>query len=185
MDFQDGGFNAHDYKPLDDFTPLPAGQYKVIIIADELKTTKAGNGSYLQLTMQVVEGEHEGRRLFDRLNLDNPNQETVDIANRTLASIGRAVGRMVIRNSQELHDIPMMVKVVVKPAKGDFGASNEIKGYISLTGKSAPKSPATAAPGKQVAPWKRPASAPAPEPKKWGERPASVPDGISDDDVPF
>jgi hypothetical protein len=27
------------------------------------------NGSYLQLTIEVIEGQHAGRKVFDRLNL--------------------------------------------------------------------------------------------------------------------
>jgi hypothetical protein len=40
-----------------------------VITDTEKKPTKAMNGSYLQLTIEVIEGQHAGRKVFDRLNL--------------------------------------------------------------------------------------------------------------------
>jgi hypothetical protein len=39
----------------------------VVITDTEEKPTKAMNGSYLQLTIEVIEGQHAGRKVFDRL----------------------------------------------------------------------------------------------------------------------
>ena len=94
------------------------------------KPTKAGTGSYMQLTVEIIDGQHSGRKLIDRLNLNNPNKVAVDIAQRTLSSICRATGVMTPTDSQELHDKPMMVKVVIRPAQGEYSASNEIKSYM-------------------------------------------------------
>ena len=37
-----------------------------------MKATKAGTGQYLQLGFQILDGPHKGRKLWARLNLDNP-----------------------------------------------------------------------------------------------------------------
>ena len=42
---------------------------------------------YLWLELDLLEGEHQGRKLFDRLNLVNANPQTVEIAQRTLSAI--------------------------------------------------------------------------------------------------
>lgn len=129
------GFNAEDVQPQDSFDPLPAGWYPVIISDSEEKPTRAGTGSYLQLELTVIEGEYEGRRVWDRLNLKNPNQTAVEIAQRALSAICRAVGNMTPGDSTALHDVPFEVKLSVKPAKGEYEASNEVKGYRKLGGE--------------------------------------------------
>lgn len=147
------GFNAENVEPNAPREPIPAGWYKCVIEASEEKPTKAQTGSYLQLTMQVIEGDHAGRKVIDRLNLNNPNQTAVEIAQRTLSSICRAVGVMTPRDSHDLHDKPMMVKVKVKPASGDYSANNEVDDYQA---PEAQRQPETAgAGGGSTPPWKR------------------------------
>ena len=146
------GFNAENVEPNAPRDPIPAGWYKAVIEATEEKPTKAQTGSYLQLTIQVIEGEHAGRKIIDRLNLNNPNATAVEIAQRTLSSICRAVGVMTPRDSADLMDKPMMVKVKVKPASGDYSASNEVDDYAAPDKASAP---AAASGGSSTPPWKR------------------------------
>lgn len=135
------GFNASDFAPSQSYEPIPEGTYKAVITESEEKPTKAGTGSYMQLTVEIIDGQHSGRKLIDRLNLNNPNKVAVDIAQRTLSSICRATGVMTPTDSQELHDKPMMVKVVIRPAQGEYSASNEIKSY--MVGESIPAQAAT------------------------------------------
>lgn len=160
------GFNAEDVPPQDNFDPIPAGWYPVVITDSEMKPTKAGTGEYLQLELTVLEGDHSGRKLWDRLNLDNPNQTAVDIAQRTLSAICHAVGNLTPNDSAELHDIPLMAKVSVKPAADGFDPRNEVKGYKAYGEEAArPTAPPstqaranrapTPAAGRGTPPWKK------------------------------
>jgi hypothetical protein len=145
------GFDANAIEPQQSLEPIPAGWYRAVITASEEKPTKAQTGSYLQMSVEVIEGQHQGRKVFERLNLNNPNQTAVEIAQRTLSSICRAVGVMTPRNSSDLHDKPFMVKVKVKPAENGYNASNEIVEYAAPDkGGAAPASAAASTP-----PWKR------------------------------
>lgn len=144
------GFNAEEHEPIGDFTPLPAGWYRVVITESEVKPTKAQTGEYVQLRMEVIEGEHSGRIIFDRLNLENPSEKAVEFARRKLAGICRAVNVPRPRTTAELHDKPFAVKVKIRAGEGDYGPSNE---PVEYAGK---------VPGGQVAkaddaapPWKR------------------------------
>ena len=128
------GFDANTVEPSAPYTPIPAGDYICVITSSEEKPTKAMTGSYLQLGLEIVSGPQQGRTVIDRLNLDNPNAIAVEIAQRALSAICRAVGVMTPRNASELHNKPMTVTVAVKPASGDFGASNEVKGYAPAGG---------------------------------------------------
>jgi hypothetical protein len=124
-------FDATQVVPQGDFTPLPAGEYLVAIIESEMKDTKSGNGRYLELKMQVLDGEHKGRFVFDRLNLVNPNEQAVDIARKTLSAICHAVNNLKIKDSVQLHNIPMVAKVAVKTRQDNGEPANEVKGYRS------------------------------------------------------
>lgn len=146
------GFDANTVEPNAPREVLPAGWYKCVFTKSEEKPTKAQTGSYLQMNAEIIEGEHQGKSLTERLNLNNPNVTAVEIAQRTLSAICRAVGVMTPRNSDELHDKPLMVKVKVKAAKGDYGASNEIEGYEAVSGGAA-KTEAKV--GGSTPPWKR------------------------------
>ena len=154
-------FDANEIEPVA-FEPLPAGEYKAIIVNSEMKKTRAGDGRYLKICLQVIEGEYANRVVFDNLNLDNPNAQAVRIAQATLASICRAVGVMTPRDSAELHDKPLIAVLGIKPATENFEASNRVKGYKPCTGTtmqapiaSKPAPTPTAAPAKATGkkPW--------------------------------
>ncbi|MEX0716607.1 MAG: DUF669 domain-containing protein [Planctomycetaceae bacterium] len=123
------GFNAHEVEPAMEFDPLPAGKYLAVITDSEMKPTKSGTGSFLQLTFEILDGQYKGRKTWARLNLDNPNETAVKIARAELSSICRAVGVMTPTDSLELHNLPLVITVRCKkrPDTGDI--SNEIKGY--------------------------------------------------------
>lgn len=145
------GFDANQVEPQQSREPVPAGWYKAVITESEEKPTKAQTGSYLQMTIEIVEGEHQGRKVFERLNLKNPNSTAVEIAQRTLSSICRAVGVATPRTSQDLHDKVLMIKVAVTPARDGYDAGNDIKEYQAADAKKAPSSSA----GGATPPWKR------------------------------
>lgn len=122
------GFNADDFSDIESYSVLPAGTYTAAIVSSENKTTKNGNGSYLELQLEIIDGQYAGRKVWDRLNLRNPNQTAVEIAMRTLASICKAIGIKTPRDSSELHNKPMKIKVSVREYNGN--ESNEVKKYM-------------------------------------------------------
>lgn len=140
-------FDANAVQPQESFEPIPAGWYECMIVDSEMKPTKNGTGQYLQLRLDVTDGQYANRVLFERLNLDNPNTTAVEIAQRTLSAICHATGVLQPRDSSDLHNIPLRVKVSVRPAGNGYDASNDIKGYESLGGV------------KQASPVKQPANA--------------------------
>ena len=149
------GFNAAEVEPQSSMEPIPAGWYNVMIVHSEFKATKAGTGEYLQLEMDVLDGENEGRKLWDRLNLNNPNQTAVDIAQRQLSAICRAVGVMTPQDSADLHDKPLQVKVSIRPAGNGYEASNEVKAYDAAQGAGAPTQQAAPASNAGKKPWQK------------------------------
>jgi hypothetical protein len=134
------GFDANTVDPAVGFVPIPEGDYLAAIVASETKPTKAGTGSYLELTIEVLEGEFKGRKLWSRLNLDNPNQQAVDIARAELSAICRAVGVLTPADSSELHDKPLSIQVVQKKRDDNGEMASEIKKYSPATNVTVPPS---------------------------------------------
>ncbi len=134
-------FNAESIEPNTSYEPIPAGWYQAIISSSEMKATRDGYGEYLSLTLQVIEGNYQNRLVFAGLNLKNANDVAVDIAKKDLAAICRAVGVMSPQASEELHDIPLMIKVKVRAASGEYDASNDVAGYKAVEGNDKPFTP--------------------------------------------
>ncbi len=123
-----GNFDASKVDPVSSFDPIPAGKYLAAIVASEMKPTKSGNGHFLELTFEFGEGPYKGRKLWARLNLDNPNPQAVQIARGELSAVCRAVGVLQPRDSAELHNLPLAIKVTCRK-RDDGEVSNEIRGY--------------------------------------------------------
>lgn len=145
-------FDANQVEPSSSFDPIPAGKYLAVITDSEMKPTKAGTGHYLELTFQIQEGEYNNRLLWARLNLDNPNATAVQIAQEDLSAICRAVGVMKPNDSDELHNLPLVIHVRCKKREDTGEITNEIKGF-SKKESSAPAGDAPAA--ADMPPWKR------------------------------
>lgn len=164
------GFDASQVGDMQTFDALPEGQYVVIATASEMKPTKTGTGKYLQFTLEVLDGPYKNRKLFARLNLVNSNQMAVDIAQRELGAICKAVGIIKPNDSAELHNRPMLVSVGVE-IDDKKRESNVIRKYEPvgvLNGSTRPvETPA-------AAPWGAPA-APAPAAAPWGAPANSAP----------
>jgi Protein of unknown function (DUF669) len=133
-------FDPRQVEPNQVFEPLPTSWYTGQIVESDSKRTANNNGSFLELKVQVLGGDYNNRTVFDRLNLDNPNQQAVDIAYRTLSAICHAVGlgQQEVEDSQMLHGRPFLFKVNERPARTDpqtgtrYEAGNEIKGYKAI-----------------------------------------------------
>jgi hypothetical protein len=163
-------FDASQVEPNSEYEVLPPGKYLAQIVNSEMRPTKDGMGQYLFLEIDILEGQYQGRKLFDRLNLSNPNPNAVEIAQRTLSSICRAVGRLQVNNSEQLHLLPFIADVRVRPPKGEYGESNSIRYLPRAQGGAQPapmrpatamaspspaSAPAAAAPAANGLPWKR------------------------------
>ncbi len=154
-------FNVADV-PESEFELIPPGTYKAMIVENDMKTTKGGDGAYLEIKIQL----EDGRSLKERLNIQNKNETAVMIAYQTLAKICKACNKMTVQDIDELQNIRFMIEVAVekgKPYKDKDGVEkqgydqNTIKKYMSLNDAAqAPSAPATeAAQASNDPPWKR------------------------------
>jgi hypothetical protein len=124
------------------FEPLPAGWYSVTISQAELKATKAGNGQYIKLRYDVTGPTHQGRVVFGNLNIKNANPKAEEIGRQQLGDIMRAIGLGKVTDTDQLIGGQIGIKLEIKQDE-QYGAGNEVKGFKSLSGSSAPMASST------------------------------------------
>lgn len=128
-------FDARRVAPSTAPEPVETGTYPVIIKAAQEKPTKNQDGTFVELTLEVMHGPAAGKRIIDRLNLGNKNPQAVEIAYGQLSAICHVTGRMQIQSEQQLVGATMQVYVVKEPradAPGQYG--NAVKGYKDMQG---------------------------------------------------
>jgi hypothetical protein len=155
-------FDATQHEPQTAFDPVPDGWYAVTVTGAEWSPTKAGP-QLLKLTLEIDGNAHPqfaNRKLWDRLNLNNTNQQAREIAQRTLSSICHAIGKLQLAGISDLLGARLRCKAKAIPAEGQYEARNEVKGYKALDEAVGPKETrpapvANAASAPKAAPWKR------------------------------
>ena len=151
-------FDASQVDPSVPFETLPSGKYLVEITKSEVKPTKAGDGSYLELEYTVQDDEFKGRKVWDRLCLNHSNTKTVQIARANLSAICHAVGVLQLKDSSQLHHIALIINVKTRKDQSTDDIYNEIKGYAKRE-STVPPVQATQYPqapvDKTVPPWGR------------------------------
>ena len=154
----DTAFDATGIEPTTGYDVLPAGKYRAQIVESEMRVTRNGMGQFLWLMLDIIEGQYQGRKLFDQLNLVNSNPQTVEIAQRTLSAICHATGKLQVNDSIDLHLVPMTIQVGVKPPKDGYSEKNTIR-YL-VPERTAPAAPAYQAAPAATQPPAAPAAAP-------------------------
>ena len=105
-----------------DLGPIPAGNYRCLILSGEASTAKSGTAGY-KLTLEVLDGEFASRRLWYDIWL---TPAALGIAKRDLAKLG-------IRESSQLDQpLPSGIIVDAKVAlrRNDDGTeSNRIRSF--------------------------------------------------------
>lgn len=148
--------NAMPAKSGGAFEPLPAGWYTATISQAELKDTKAGTGQYIKLRYDITGPSHEGRVVFGNLNIKNPNPKAEEIGRADLGEIMRAIGLGKVTDTDQLIGGQLGIKLAIKE-DAQYGASNEVKGYKSISGSVAPSAtpaaPAAASTKSAAPPW--------------------------------
>jgi hypothetical protein len=173
MQFQQP-FNARSVDPASTPNPVPAGDYKVMIVSSEPMKNTNSEGGHLRFMLRIMEGQFQGRELMYNLNLFNPNPQTQEIAYKQLSALCHVTGQFDVQDSQQLHGIPFIVVVTVQPN----GIYNDIKGVKYLDGNVPGKknenaiasAPAPVATAPAAQPWQTPPPAAA-QPPAWPSQP--------------
>jgi hypothetical protein len=162
-------FDATSVEPDNGIETVPAGWYNASIDESSNKPTKDGVNSYTQFRFNILDGQYKGRKLFARFNLKHTNAQTSEIAQRQLSALCHAAQVLQLSDTQQLHNVPMKVKVTIKKDEG-YEPSNEIRSFKNINevvDGSAPASTAVGAPP--------PPAAMLPPAQPWAQQQASAP----------
>lgn len=145
------------------FDALPKDRYPMQVIESEVKPTKkakeAKDPSLGQLAVfkwEVIAGEYKGRTVYNQINIVNENPQAVEIGNKELTSMCKALGLEGMEDTEETHGIPCYVELgVEEDAKGKYPDKNVFKKYEPYddTPKAPPKKDKAKKKKKKKAPW--------------------------------
>lgn len=136
-----------------DYTPVPAGDYDVVIKDAEIRTTKSGTGQYIAMRLDIIGPTHGGRVVWSNLNIKNDSQKAEEIGRQQLGQVMRAIGLPSLQDTDQLIGGTLGVKLAVKKSE-EWGDSNEVKAYKVATASAAKPAPSTAsAPAASAPPW--------------------------------
>jgi len=149
-------FDAEQVEPASDRGVLPPADYIAVITNSEMKPTKDQQGEYLELEFTVIDGPMADRKVWHRMNLVNQNETAVRIARAELSAICRCVGVMQPKDSSDLHDKPLVIRLAIRK---DDPSRNDVKGFKPVNGQAAPQT-ATAKPAASPQPSGQPTTTP-------------------------
>jgi hypothetical protein len=138
-----------------DYSTLPDGWYTVTIKSAEVQNTKAGNGQYIKVRFDVIGESHAGRVVFCNLNIRNPNPKAEEIGRQQTGELLRAIGLATATDTDQLVGGNLSIKVTTRKSE-QYGDSNEVRGFKSLSGGAIPSPAKTqAVSDKTAAPWEK------------------------------
>lgn len=123
--------------------PFPDGRYRFMVLATDVKRTRAGDGSFLVIEHEVQGGPYDRRKFFNQITLENPNVQAVEIGQRQLSALCHAVGFLqALTDSDALHGRSGEVEIGTEEESFDkttgkrYPAKNVVKRYV-LPGEGA------------------------------------------------
>jgi len=127
-------FRASDYEPSEGFTPVPAGDYQVMVVDANIDLTRNQESHLFKVTYQVTEGEFVNRKLWSQHNIDHRNPEAQNIARREVSALAHAINRPDAERMQDYLHGRCQVSVVIRQDEG-YDPKNVIKGWKTVDGQ--------------------------------------------------
>lgn len=178
-------FRADSVVPAQESGPIAPGKYGAVIRDSEVRETRAEDGAYLELAIEILSGSAKGRMIWDRLNIRNRSERAQQYALSRLSAVARAVGVATLSDSQVLHDRPLVV--AVRHDTRDGVTRNVVAGYYPRS-EPVTQAKAAATPPPPPPPVEPPPNAgdawEAPEPKS-ANQDYWLPPGQHDEDIPL
>lgn len=127
-------------EPSAGFDTMPEHECVAQVIESDCKLTSKGDGEYISLRWQILDGEFKNRILFSNFNIRNPNAVCQQIGNAEFAAVRIALfgsKDKVVNDTAELHNLPCRIKVGCRKRKDTGEMENHIKKYTSLNSHAA------------------------------------------------
>jgi hypothetical protein len=159
-------FNPNDVPDGEPTDLLPSGLYHAQIIESDVVVAKSGRGQIVNLTWEILDGPHEKRRVWSRVNYLHENQTAQDIGQRFLKQITDALGLGPISDTDELMWKPVAITVGIEKSKdAAYGDKNKVTKVAPLGNARA-----AAPPARQPASTATPAATNSPPSRPWDRK---------------
>lgn len=146
------GLNLSDskYERENTYELLPAGWYEAKIDRAEIKETSTG-GERISVGYKIQGGKYNDRFVWGSFNTRNNSEQAEKIGRQQLRTCLNAIGIKPedFDDTDQLVGQDLMIKVKVKPAQGNYDASNDAADFKSLDGSAAGASDG----GEKKTPW--------------------------------
>jgi hypothetical protein len=118
------------------YDPLPPGWYQARVAAVEARPNKANTGQYLAVRYDIIGPTHQGRVIYGNLNISNPSAKAEQIGRQQLGQLMMAIGLERISDTDQLIGGTCEIKLEIRPADGQYKASNDVKGWKALEARA-------------------------------------------------
>lgn len=108
-----------------DFEVLPQGWYDAVVDRAEGTQTAKGDDC-LKISFRINSGQYEGRLVFSTLVYGHPKEMVANIARGQMAKIAQ-VAEINPMGPDDFLGARVGIKLAVRPAQGQYSASNDVK----------------------------------------------------------
>jgi ABC-type Fe2+-enterobactin transport system substrate-binding protein len=122
-------FSTEGIDTSDRYALIPKGDYTAVASSAEVKSTKSGEGQFLEVKFTIVDGPCEKRVIYDRFNFKNASKEAETIGKQQLARFLAAIGKTHIKDTHEVLDILLTISIGVQTRKDNGEDTNRIVKY--------------------------------------------------------
>lgn len=116
---------------------LPKGKYLAMITFSEIKPNSKRTGDLLKLTFEIIDGAGKGRKVFESINVRHENKVAEKIGTEQLNALCLATNILHLQDSDQLHNIPLTIDVVIEPGRDGYDDQNRVKGFYAAGGSPA------------------------------------------------
>ena len=137
-------FVSDDTKARSSFTPVPTGEYPLLVEKSVEGKSSAGN-AMLKIQFKIEDGEYADRKLFANINLEHSNSEVVLIGEQQLQTLRLQLGLKTIKDASDLIGHSFVTTVKVNKRKDTGELVNEVVFRMKKDGGAARESASTPA----------------------------------------
>jgi len=137
-----GDLSGIDFDSIDEkfgaaFELLPCGVYDVKLTDASIRDNKAGDGTYLAITFEVIDGDHHGRKFWENLTLSHPNPVAAKIGKASLKRLIMACGLRNVESSCELLGHRLSILIGQRKRKDNGEVINTVRAFSPPTNPAA------------------------------------------------
>ena len=117
---------------------LPVGEYLAQVVEASIEKPNSGDGYYLALTWKIVEGDYEGRQVWQRITCWHSSEQAQTIGRKTLKDLCVATGvAEQVDNAEVFLFKPVRIRLGIERDKqGVYADKNRISRILPLEAKS-------------------------------------------------